>query len=250
LVAKGRREPDASARAARPIGHLTDAAASRIRVFRSIKMKRAKQIELPLRTWGGKRAGAGRKPKGARPGVPHRPRPVLSRHHPVHVTWRMLPHVRNLRTRCVFREIVRAFVSAQLRAGFRLVHFSIQGNHVHLVCEAVDQRSLSRALQSLAIRIARALNRLMRRRGTVFADRFYEHVLRTAREVANAVAYVVGNFAVHALRRGLRVPERFMDPFSSAAAAPPVVREPVTWLLRVGSRRAAQPLASGAPSNR
>ena len=211
-------------------------------------MKRARQIELPLRTWGGKRAGAGRKPNGARPGVPHRRRPPLSRHHPVHVTWRMLPHVWNLRTRRVFGEIARAFVAAQLRPGFRLVHFSVQGNHVHLVCEAVDQVSLSRALQSLAIRIARALNRLMRRRGTVFADRFHEHVLRTVREVAHAVAYVVGNFAVHALRRGLRIPARFVDPFSSAAAGPPVVREPATWLLRIGWRRAARPLALGSPS--
>jgi REP element-mobilizing transposase RayT len=201
-------------------------------------MKRAKQIDLPLRTWGGKRAGAGRKPKGARPGVPHRRRPKLSRHHPVHVTWRMLPHVCNLRTRRAFREVAKAFAAAQLRRGFRIVHFSVQSNHLHLVCEADDQLTLSRALQSLAIRIARALNRIMNRRGSVIADRFHEHVLRTIREVVRAVAYVVGNFATHVLRRGGRLPSGFVDPFSSAAAHdgdPPVVRAPGTWLLRRSS---------------
>jgi hypothetical protein len=73
--------------------------------------------------------------------------------------------------------------------------------------------------------------------------RYHELILRSVREVANAVAYVLGNFAIHALRRASqRVPPSFIDPFSSAAprdTGPPLVREPETWLLIVGFKRAA-----------
>jgi len=171
-----------------------------------------------------------------------RRRPHLSRHHPVHVTWRMLPHVWNLRSRRCFVALARAFAGGRERRGFRLVHYSVQGNHLHLVVEAPDEVRLSRGLQGLAVRIARGLNRVMRRRGKVLTDRFHEHVLRSAAEVARAVAYVLGNFFVHALRRGEQVARPEADPYSSAKlpeTGPPLVVEPGTWLLRMGWRRAA-----------
>ena len=201
------------------------------------KMARTKQLSLRLPTWGGKRHGAGRKPKSERPGVPHVPRPILLKHHPVHVTWRMLPHVWNLRSRRSFRELSAAFAEACNRAGFRLIHFSVQGNHLHLIVEAADAARLSRGLQGLAVRIARRLNRLMGRTGKVFADRFHQHVLRSPAEVARAVAYVLGNFFVHALRRGERVELTAPDEYSSARrtdTGPPLVAPAQTWLLRFG----------------
>ena len=100
----------------------------------------------------------------------------------------MLPHVWNLRSRRGFRELSTAFAEACNRAGFRLIHFSVQGNHLHLIVEAADAVRLSRGLQGLAVRIARRLNRLMGRAGKVFADRFHQHVLRSPVEVARAVA--------------------------------------------------------------
>ncbi len=207
--------------------------------------KKAKQLALDLRTWGGKRKRAGRKPKGARAGVSQSPRAALASRHPVHVTLRVLPHVWNLRSRRCFSAIAAAFAGARLRNGFRLIHFSVQGNHLHLVVEAADARSLSRGVQALSIRIAKRLNRVMGRRGPVFADRYHAHVLRTPSEVAWALDYVLGNFAVHARRRGDSSADAELDPYCSEsvevrlAARPPLVCEPTTWLLCVGWRRAA-----------
>jgi putative transposase len=125
-----------------------------------------------------------------------------------------------------------------------LVHFSIQGNHLHLVVEADDAVRLSRGLQGLATRIARRLNRLMGRKGKVFADRYHSRALQTPTEVANALAYVLGNFAVHAARRGRPVPARFVDARTSlemraTSITPhvPLTAAPYTWLLRVGWQR-------------
>jgi REP element-mobilizing transposase RayT len=90
---------------------------------------------------------------------------------PVHVTLRVRRHVYNLRSRRCFKSLENAFFAGGNKFGLRLNHFSVQGNHVHLIVEADDNRALSRGMQGLTIRMARSLNRVMQRRGSVFADR-------------------------------------------------------------------------------
>ena len=115
----------------------------------------------------------------------------------------------------------------------RLTHYSVQGNHLHLIVEAAGERALSRGMQGLCIRIAKGLNRTMQRKGKVFADRYHAHILRTRAEVRNAVRYVLQNVHVHARRAGRKVATG-MDRYSSTSADPAAVAPPRTWLLRVG----------------
>ena len=195
----------------------------------SPEFMRARSTQLSFPTRGGRRDGAGR-PRGNR--VSHATRPRFMRATPVHVTLRMRDHVWNLRSRRSFRRVRSCFEKARGRFGVRLVEFSVQGNHLHLILEADDHASLSRALQGLCIRIAKALNKMMGRAGKVFGDHYHAHLLTSPTALANAIAYVLGNAAHHfaAARR---------DPFSSAEpAAREVLSEPRTWLLRVGWRRA------------
>jgi REP element-mobilizing transposase RayT len=197
-------------------------------------------LELPQR--GGKRRrGAGRRPKGARAGVSHHGRPRVSRHHPVHVTLRVREHVWNLRSRRCFRLIEAALASSRARGLVRVVHVSVQGNHVHLIAEADDALALARGMKGLEVRVARALNRLMSRRGAVFADRYHAHVLRSRPEVRRAIAYLVGNHASHMARIAARAAIGDVDPFSSASpAVRAVLSVPVSWLLRNGSSAPGQ----------
>ena len=199
-------------------------------------MARKKQLELHLPTWGGKRKSAGRKPKGVRAGVSHGARPALSRHHPVHVTWRMLPHVWNLRSRRCFAAIAASLARARHSVGFRIVHFSVQGNHIHLVVEATNKVHLARGLQGFAAWMARRVNAMMRRRGKVFADRYHAHQLKTVAETRNAVRYAVTNYDEHARRRGEVVAFNEPDPYSSAnAELKGLLATAQTWLLRRAS---------------
>jgi len=99
----------------------------------------------------------------------------------------------------------------------------------------VAARGRSRAIQGLAVRLARALNRLASRTGKVFADRYHMHMLKTLREVVNAIRYVLENFRHHLREDGA---PRGADPCSSAAwgksrvgEAPPV-SSPRTWLVQ------------------
>jgi len=163
----------------------------------------------------------------------------LSAQHPVHATWRVLPNVWNLRSRRCFSRIAQAFSRGRYRFGFRLVHFSVQGNHLHLVVEAEDERALARGMQGLGVRIAKALNRLMQRKGSVFADHYHARILRSPTQVANALAYVLMNFLHHFPDEARRYERDPRDPLSSAwredGTDPPVVA-PRTWLLSVGWR--------------
>jgi REP element-mobilizing transposase RayT len=208
----------------------------------------AEQQSFELRTWGGRRRGAGRPAARKEPALPHVAREELRPYQPVHVTLRFADHVWNLRSERSYAVIHRAFEAARRRPGLRIVHFGIQGNHLHAIVEAAGTRALSNAIRALSIRIARGLNELMGRSGPVFSDRFHAHVLRTPAEVRNAVRYVIGNFASHARRRGERVPEGFRDRFSSAVVKAPrsaqgvLFVEPVTegartWLLRATEDR-------------
>ena len=194
-----------------------------------------RQLALDLPKWGGRRAGAGRPRKHARPGlrgteVPHLRRPDLSKRYPVHVTVRVGPGVGYLRSQRRAALLAQAFRDARLRFGLRIVHYSIQGNHLHLIVEAADAASLSRGMQGLCIRVARRLNALAARRGRVFVDRYHAHALVSRREVANAVRYVLDNFRHHAREP---LPRRWLDPLSTAAAP---LSAPGTWLLRAMGR--------------
>ena len=146
------------------------------------KMARTLQLSLPQpRTWGGRRAGAGRKRTAdRRPGVPHRTRPVHVPTHPVHVTLRSTSAVRCLRSARAFPAVRRALAVAS-HAGFRILHFSVQDDHLHLIVEADDRRALGRGLRGLAIRVARAVNRALGRRGRVWDERYHARALTTPR---------------------------------------------------------------------
>lgn len=205
--------------------------------------RRRKPVQLGLawRCHGGARKGAGRKPVGKKAGVPHRKRPALARRFPVHVTVRMLPHVWNLRSRRSFRVIGRAVFAGASRFGARLCEFSVQGNHLHLVVEAADQRALSRAMKGLSVRLARGLNGLMNQRGQVVADRYHSRILRTPTEVKRAVEYVCHNFRRHAVRRGGNLETAYIDPYSSLNKEHGIVLpEARTWLLGQCTRQLAQ----------
>ena len=221
------------------------------------KAKVAKQTCFVFRTWGGLRRGAGRR-RGADGAPGHSARPKHSRHHPLHVTLRVVAGVPSLRSKQAFRVVKEALALANSkgrhREHFRLVHYSVQGNHLHLIAEATDGLRLSRGVQGLSIRIARRLNLALKRRGRLFSERFHARALRTPREVRHALAYVLLNERRHlAAERKLSLPPWYYDACSSAAEfdgwrpmfgldppaapRPDVMRAAQTYLLRALWRR-------------
>lgn len=193
-------------------------------------MARPQQREFGFTNWGGKRRGAGRKPDRTLSRVSHSMRERVTRHTPVHLTLRFVDGLPNMRTRERHRCVVDCLIRAS-RETFRVVEYVLLSNHMHLIVESASERALSDGMQALCVRIARAVNRALRRRGPVFADRYHVHVLRTPRETNHAVAYVRRNAAKHGV---MRIDER--DHYSSAGATRPWCASPAllpsrSWLL-------------------
>ena len=210
---------------------------------------------------GGRREGAGRKPKnGVRAGVPHARRAAQTPDVPVHVTFRLVDGLPPLRDRRGYRVAQRALLLANRLEELRVCHVSIQQNHVHLIVEADDASALARGMKRFAISFARNLNRELGRDGDVFADRYHVERLETPTQVRNAIAYVLGNWRKHGEDRGLAGPPPRTDRYSTGpffdgwdtGPPPPVllrkdlpfpddgplpIRFPRSWLLRTGWRR-------------
>jgi hypothetical protein len=205
-------------------------------------MARPAQLALPIpATWGGAREGAGRPVvQGRRRPTPHRARPVHKGAHPVHVTMRALVGLVSLRSPRAFAA-VRGALAAPGRPDFRVVHFSVQSDHLHLIVEADDKDALARGLRGLAIRVARAVNRALGRAGKVWGDRYHARPLATPREVRNGVRYVLFNFRKHRPADPRRIDhcssapwfDRFSEPVPRSLEPPPT-SPPATWLLRTG----------------
>ena len=196
-------------------------------------LNQMEQIELRRRAAkrGGWRKGAGRKPAGVKAGAPHTRRQRIERLLPVHVTVRMARHVYNLRSQRAFSIIGRALAAAADRFGVRIIEFSVQANHMHLVVEAAAHEALSRAMQGFLIRVAKGLNRMMNRAGRVLADRYYAHILETPTETRWAVLYVRRNYHKHMEKLGKPVANSYVDPFASPGAAIELAL-PRNWVLR------------------
>jgi len=222
----------------------------RLRVEEGARHRQVQQ-QLPLKAknaWGGKREGAGRKPlpRALRKGIRHERRPDLQRRHPLHVTVRMADHVWNLRARRTFKLLAEGLHHMR-DSGARLTHYSVQGNHLHLILEVESRLMLSRAMRSFAIRAAKALNALMGRRGRVVADRYHVEVLDNPTRVRRAINYVLSNVRKHAADRNEQLPPLTRDAYAAGPAEhvpptmalrpSPLVVEPRTWLLRVGWSR-------------
>lgn len=225
-------------------------------------------------------------PAGRGPGRPrkrgavsHLARPTLWANAALLVTWRVCEQVPNLRVRHRFAAVERALIAFcrvddKGGRGFRVAHFTVLSNHLHLIVEADSKGALARGMQKLALSVSRRLNALSVRRqggdlrhgapfslqpgwlGRIFRERYHAHLLRTPTEARRAIAYVLFNADKHYRQIG-----RELDPFSSArffrdvsalrgpgvaCPSPPGVADPdepapVTpargWLLRIGWRR-------------
>jgi REP element-mobilizing transposase RayT len=172
----------------------------------------------------------------------------------VHATLRLARELSPLRTKLKLKAVKASLGdTCETRTNFRVVHFSLQNSHLHLIVEAEDAHALSCGLRALEIRIARRLNRLAGRKGRVFGDRYHARALGSPRETRAAIRYVLLNGRHHASRPGVAA---WIDPCSSGAefdgwsqpcSLPPGYKDsggivatasPGTWLLRVGWKRA------------
>jgi len=230
-----------------------------------------------LKKKGGKRRGAGRPPKGEHAGSPHKERPFHHARNPVHVVLRAVRAVDTLRRRCAYHAIRKATRTTARRDDFRIVHLSIQHDHVHLLVEADDKTALASGMQGFQISAAKHLNAAIskerpgpRRRGSVFPDRYYSVEITSPRQARNALNYVMNNWRKHqeesrAIAHGWDIDWYSTGPLfrdwqehggKAVLLEPPpsyvplFVHSPKTWLLSVGWKKSGPISYHAIPSTR
>ena len=198
--------------------------------------------------------------------VPHGSRPEVKKGEVVHVTVKLKRGLPSLRRGEALNVVRAAIGRVNQGAAIRIVEYSIQSNHVHMLIEASNSADLSRGMASLNTGLGMRLNRIWNRtgQGSVFKERFHMVVISTPRQMRNALNYVLRNDVHHGLNL------RTLDPCSSApsftgwhqlqgskkqkaAAASCVSAGPQTWLLRVGwqkTKRTHQRLSTAAHPTR
>jgi REP element-mobilizing transposase RayT len=235
---------------------------------------RKRHVQQELFRHGGKRRGAGRKPKGARSSEAHRTRPKIKEEYGLHVVLRVAAEVGNLRRPEMYQAIREASICAAVRERIRIVQISIQRTHIHMIVEAGNELMLARGMQGFQISAARHINTVLgegarRRRGRVFVDRYHLVVLKSPTQARHALSYVLNNWRKHGEDRdaGRRVR---IDRFSSGCSFPDwkeledkdvmwklpvdhhplVVYRPHSWLLSKGWRLVGPVSARDVPSQR
>jgi len=184
--------------------------------------------------------------------------------------------VGGLRKRHLYSALRAATIAVALRelhydevnGAFRIVHISIQNTHIHLLVEADNKLALSRGMQSFMISAAKHINRAysekmklaVRRRGSVFRDRYHQEIIETPRQARHALAYVLNNWRKHREDRRPGTETWSVDPFSTGISFmgwreredavvhwrgpetydPLVVYFPKTWLLSEGWKKAGK----------
>jgi REP element-mobilizing transposase RayT len=161
---------------------------------------------------------------------------------PVHVTLRRAKGLPGFRSDRLRRLLERAIGDTR-REGFRITHYSVQADHIHIIVEADDPTALTNGMRSLAVRVAMRVNHriLGRRRGRVWGDRYHRRDLPSPRAVRNALVYILANHLKHG-----EYDVGLLDPCSSGpwftgwthTLDPPPDPCPVapaeTWVLRDG----------------
>ena len=151
---------------------------------------------------GGQRPGAGRKRLHSK-GVAHRVREKVSHRHTLHLNFKLRVFIRN---KLCLKILKRAIKNCRSH-GLKVLHFSLQSNHLHLLVEAPNNEILTRAMRSLSVTFSKGIGK-----GRVQLERYHLHVLRSLKETRNAVHYVLFNEQKHT---GLK--KAYMNPYSSLA---------------------------------
>src|SRR4051812_38282619 len=99
---------------------------------------------------GKKKRRPGPKPS-PRPKVRHRERAAHKYWNPLHITMRAKRGLPSFRAQTLAEAFEKA-VRTTHRDDFRIVEFSVQDDHLHLIVEADDKEGLARGMKSFSVR--------------------------------------------------------------------------------------------------
>lgn len=152
-----------------------------------------------------KRAG---RPSTKDIGIRHTKRLVFNLPSAFHITIKVRDNKADIKNKRILQSLHHAIKRARLQ-GVRVLHFTLEYNHVHLVIESSNHKELHKGMQAFGISLAKKINKLKNLKGTVYKNRYHQKLLKSRSEFKNAVQYVFGNGVKH------KRASSKLDPFNS-----------------------------------
>ena len=163
------------------------------------KIRKGKQLSLT----NPKNAG---RPAIHDKGIRHRKREEIKRARPLHLTIKL--NRAQMQNKMILKHLKHSIKRGRLK-GLRIIHFSLQNDHVHLYAESESNLILTQGMKALGVSFAKRINKHFKTKGQVYKTRFHLRVLRSASEAKNVINYILKNGVKHNRTKS------FIDSYSS-----------------------------------
>jgi REP element-mobilizing transposase RayT len=127
-------------------------------------------------------------------GIRHRKREEISRPRPLHLTIKL--NRADIQNKTVLKILRNAIQRARLR-GLKIIHYSLEHDHVHLFAEGESNLILSKGMQGLGVSLSKRINNALKIKGQRYKTRYHLRVLKSATEVKNVINYILKNGIKH-----------------------------------------------------
>ncbi|MGZ3788931.1 MAG: transposase [Bacteriovorax sp.] len=154
--------------------------------------------------------GAGR-PAIVDKGIRHTRRPFLKKPSSLHLTVKIKKNKADLKNKSVLGILKRAILNAR-RQGLKVIHYSLEYDHVHLLIEAENNHILGKGMQAFGVTLSKAINRMRRLKGGVYKHRYHFRQISGTRELKNVMKYIFTNGLKHKTAKGI------VNPYNSLRA--------------------------------
>jgi REP element-mobilizing transposase RayT len=129
-------------------------------------------------------------------GIRHTRRFRLKKPSSLHLTIKVKENKADIQNKRILKTLHYAIRRARLK-GLKIVHYTLEYNHVHLLVESVDNKILHKGMQAFGITIAKAINKIKRTKGAVYKNRYHLRVIDSPRQLKNVLHYIFSNGVKH-----------------------------------------------------
>lgn len=136
------------------------------------------------------------------PGIRHTHRPVFKKPASLHLTIKIAKEKSNLKNKEVLSILKRAILNSR-KMGLRVIHFTLEYDHIHLLIEAENNHLLGKGMQSFGVTLSKAINKLKKTSGQVYRHRYHFRKITSARQLKNVMNYIFRNGLKHGTSAGI-----------------------------------------------
>ena len=138
---------------------------------------------------------AGRKPIHDK-GIRHIQRERFERESSFHITIKVRQEKSDLQNKMILKALHRAIMKARYKS-LKVIHYTLEFNHIHLLVEAYNQEQLSNCMQSFGVTLAKMINKVKFKKGRVYKHRYHLRRLSSVMELKNVLKYIFNNGIKH-----------------------------------------------------